>query len=108
MRQLIILVLIAFIIASCGVQKQLQKAYVGKPVSVLKEKFGYPKTILERNNGDVYVFEEVKNLKSTEINQGKLTLDPMVSPMVQKTMRYYFTVKDSIIVKAKMEEEYER
>ncbi len=108
MRQLFILLLIAFTIASCGVQKQLQKAYVGKPVSVLKEKFGYPKTILERKNGDVYVFEEVKNLKSTEISQGKLTLDPMVSPMVQKTMRYYFTVKDSIIVKAKMEEEYER
>ena len=108
MRQLLLILIIAFVFEACGVQRQLQKAYVGKPVSVLKSEFGYPKTILDRNEGDVYVFEEVKNLKSTEISQGKLTLDPMVSPRVQKTIRYYFTVRDSVIVNAKMEEEYER
>jgi hypothetical protein len=93
---------------SCSVQRQLSKAYVGKPVSVLKEKFGFPKTILERENDKVYVFEESEFLKSTEISQAKLTLDPMISPSVEKTTRYYFTIKDDVIVKAKLEEEYER
>ena len=55
-----------------------------------------------------YVYEIVKQLKSTTINQGKLTMDPMVSPMVEKTERYYFTVKEEKIIKVKLEEEYER
>ncbi len=54
------------------------------------------------------VYEIVKDLNSTEIQQGKLTLDPMISPMVQKTERYYFTVKDSVITNVKIEEEYKR
>lgn len=104
----IITVIFLFVLFSCGVQKSLQKTYVGKPVSVLSENFGKPKTILERENEKVYVYEIVNQLKSTTINQGKLSLDPMVSPMVQKTERYYFTVKDEKIVKARLEEEYQR
>ncbi|MCD6353990.1 MAG: hypothetical protein J7L95_00420 [Prolixibacteraceae bacterium] len=45
---------------------------------------------------------------STEISQGKLTLDPIISPRANKTERYYFTVKDSIITHVKFEEEYEQ
>jgi hypothetical protein len=93
---------------SCGPQRNLQKVYIGKPVSILSEKLGNPKTILERETEKVYVYEIVKELKSAEINQGKLTLDPMISPMVEKTERYYFTVKDGKIVNLKLEEEYER
>ena len=107
MRQKIIAILLIALV-SCGVQKSLQKAYVGKPVTVLSEKFGKPKTILERENEKVYVYEIVNQLKSATINQGKLSLDPMVSPMVEKTERYYFTVKDEKIVKAHLEEEYQR
>jgi len=70
--------------------------------------FGYPKTILDQGAEKVYVYEIIKNLKSTEIGQGKLTLDPIISPMVQKTERYYFTVKDGKIIDVKLEEEYER
>jgi hypothetical protein len=81
---------------------------MGKPESILTEKLGNPKTILERENEKVYVYEIVKELKSAEINQGKLALDPMISPMVEKTERYYFTVKGGKIVKVKLEEEYER
>lgn len=104
-----IYIFILFIILfSCGLQRSVQKAYIGKPQSVLSAKFGYPKTILDTNNGKVYVYEIVKELKSTEINQGKLTLDPMISPMVEKTERYYFTVKDGKIVNVKLEEEYQR
>jgi hypothetical protein len=107
MRQIFIVILL-FALFSCGVQRSLQKAYVGKPLSVLSEKFGKPKTILERENEKVYVYEIVKDLKSAQINQGKLSLDPMISPMVEKTERYYFTVKDEKIIKARLEEEYER
>jgi hypothetical protein len=108
MQRLIFIVVILFFTLSCSVQRQLSKAYVGKPASVLKAKFGFPETVLERDGEKVYVFEEIEHLKSTEISQAKLTLDPMISPSVQKTTRYYFTVKDNKIVKAKLEEEYER
>ncbi len=104
----ILVILLIFIGISCSQQRALQKAYVGKTVSVLSETYGYPKVVLEQENGKVYVYEIVKELKSSTINQGKLSLDPMVSPSVQKTERYYFTVKNDKIVDAKMEEEYDR
>ena len=102
------ILLFMLIVVSCGTQRSLQRTYVGKPQTVLLTKFGYPKSVFEQKDGTIMVYEIVKDLNSTEIQQGKLTLDPMVSPMVQKTERYYFTVKDSVITHVKMEEEYER
>lgn len=93
---------------SCSSQKKLQRTYVGKPQTILSAEFGYPKTTFEQGGEKVLVYEIIKNLESTEIQQAKLTLDPIVSPMVQKTERYYFTVKDGTIIKVKLEEEYER
>ncbi len=93
---------------SCSVQRTLQKTYIGKPVSILSGDFGHPKTILDREKEKIYVYEIVKELKSSTINQGKLTLDPMVSPGVQKTERYYFTVKEEKITAVKVEDEYQR
>lgn len=107
MNRILLILLVVFVV-SCSPQRSLQKAYIGKPVSVLSEKLGYPKTILDRENEKVYVYENIKELKSTEISQAKLTLDPMISPSVEKTERYYFTVKDGTIVKVKLEEVYER
>lgn len=107
MRQIVI-ILIVFISVSCSTQKHLQKSYVGKSTSVLTEDFGRPKTILDNGDEKVYIFEKVTELKSTEISQHKLTLDPMVSPRAKKTELFYFTVKDGKITKAKLEEEYER
>ncbi len=104
----ICLLLIAVLLVSCSQQRSLQKVFLGKTPSVLSEKFGNPKTVLDQGDEKVYVYEIVKELKSAEINQGKLTLDPMVSPMVEKTERYYFTVKNEKIIKVKMEEEYQR
>jgi hypothetical protein len=105
-RILIFIVLAA--LGSCSGQRSLQKAYLGKSQSVLAEKFGKPKTVLDYGDEKVYVYEIVNELKSTEISQAKLTLDPMISPMVEKTERYYFTVKDEKITKVKLEEEYKR
>ena len=97
-----------FAAIACSQQKKLTRTYTGKPISVLEEEFGKPKTIFDRGDEKVYVFEKTEELRSTEISQAKLTLDPMVSPMVKKTERFYFTVKDGIIVKSKLELEYER
>ena len=104
----IIFIFLLTILVSCGVQRSLQRTYIGKPQSVLSANFGYPKTILERDDDKVYVYEIIKELKSTEISQAKLTLDPMISPSVQKTERFYFTVKDEKIIKVKVEEDYDR
>ena len=104
----ILILLLIFIGISCGTKKQLYKQYNGQPVTILEEAFGEPKTILERENEKVYVFEIEKELESTEISQGKLTLDPMVTPKVKKIERYYFTVQNGMITKTKFEEEYER
>jgi hypothetical protein len=105
-RYLIIGLLI--IATSCNIQKKLQRTYIGEPEAILPAKFGYPKATLDRDGEKVLVYEIVKDLKSTEIQQGKLTLDPVVSPMVQKTERYYFTIKNGTITNIKLEEEYER
>ncbi len=107
MRQIFLSLILLFFI-SCGIQKQLNKAYIGKTVSELTEKLGNPKTVIDKGDEKDYVFEKTIELKSAEISQGKLTLDPMVSPMAKKTERYYFTVIDGKVVTAKMEEEYER
>ena len=104
-----IIIIILFIIAvSCSPQRSLQKTYIGKPQSVLAERFGKPTTVLALENEKVYVYEITEELKSAEINQAKLTLDPMISPKVEKTERYYFTVKEEKIVKVKKEVDYER
>lgn len=101
-------VIIVLIFTSCGTQKQLQKAYLGKSVVELKEKLGAPKTVLDRGDEKIFVYELTKNLESTEVGQGKLTLDPIITPKVQKTERYYFTIKNGVIIKTKLEEEYKR
>ncbi len=104
----ILLLLFVIFATSCSQQKKLTRTFKGKPSSVLEEEFGKPKTIFDRGDEKVYVFEKIEELRSTEIAQGKLTLDPMISPMVKKTKRHYFTIKNGIIVNAKLEEAYER
>jgi hypothetical protein len=103
----IFMLLIVFTVA-CGTQKQLNKSFNGKPVSVAEQQFGRPVTVIDRQADSVYVFERKEELKSTEISQGKLALDPMVTPGVHKTERFYFTVVKGRIVESRFEEEYER
>lgn len=100
--------LLLFLVFACSTQKQLQKSYSGKPLSYVKESFGEPKTVFDRGDEKVYIFEKVSKLQSTEVAQGKLALDPMITPAVVKTERYYFTVKDGVVLDARLEEEYEK
>ncbi len=96
------------ILVACGTQKQLGKSFNGKPVSVAEEQFGQPVSVIENQVDSIYVFERKEKLSSTEISQGRMTLDPMVSPVVQKTERFYFTVRNGRIAESRFEEEYER
>ncbi|MCE4564654.1 hypothetical protein INQ51_10060 [Maribellus sp. CM-23] len=105
-RFLILLFLI--VTMACSQQKQLQRSYIGKSIAALTEELGKPQQIFDNESGKVYIFEKQEDLKGTEINQGKLTLDPIVTPKVQKTERLYVTVKDGVIVNIKQENEYER
>jgi hypothetical protein len=94
--------------AACSTQKQLNKSFNGKHVSVAEKQFGQPVTIIEHQADSIYVFERKEELNSTEISQGRMTLDPMVTPRVHKTERYYFTVRNGTIKESRFEEEYER
>lgn len=108
MEKIVFTLLVFFLLASCGTQQQLKKSYTGKSVSSLEPRFGEPITIIETAGDSVYIFEKTGELRSTEISQGRLTLDPIVTPKVKKTERFYFTVKNGLIIKTRFEEEYER
>ncbi len=100
-----VLILLAF---SCGPQRKLHKTYIGQPVETMEAKYGKAKSTLEKGGETLYIYEKIENLESTEISQHKLTLDPMITPQVKKTERYYVTVKDGIITNIKLENEYQR
>lgn len=104
----IALVLLIISSISCSTQRQLRKAYVGEPFSKVEMKFDQPKTVIEQEGEKLYIFEKTEELASTEIGQGQLTLDPIITPKVIKTERYYFTVKNGTVIKARFEEDYER
>lgn len=103
-----ILLIILVITLACSTQKKLERSYVGKSISQVEKDFGKAKSVLDRSEGKVYVFEKTEALPSTEIGQAKVTLDPMVSPEVTKTERFYVTVKNGEVIKIEQENEYER
>jgi len=104
----VILFFVVVFMLACGTPKKISKQYINKPVTFLKEAFGEPKTVIENVDRHVFIYEIEKELKSTEINQGKLTLDPIITPKVTKITRYYFTVKNDMVISSKFEEEYKR
>lgn len=99
---------IILLLSSCGTQNQLKKAWMNQPEIKLQETFGSPTTVIDRNSDKIFIFEKTEELESTEINQGKLTLDPIITPKVLKTERYIFTIREGIIIRTNFEEEYER
>jgi len=107
MNRILILIFL-FLTLACGTQKKLQRSYIGKTIAQVEQDFGKAKTVIERAEGKVYIFEQTEELNSTEISQAKLTLDPMVTPHVTKTERYYVTVKNGKVIKIEQENEYER
>jgi hypothetical protein len=108
MLRILLIIFIPVFLFSCGAQRQLRQSYTGKPVTILHDRFGTPEIVLDEGSDTVYIFQNTEDLRSTEISQGKMTLDPIVSPKARKTERYYFTIKNGIITDARLEEEYER
>jgi len=108
MKKIFFITLLFIVSVSCGTQRQLRKAFVGEPIAKLEDKFGQPTTVIDQEGEQIYIFEKTEELKSTEIGQGQLTLDPIITPKVTKTERYYFTVKSGTITEARFEENYER
>ena len=104
----ILILLTTGLLFACSTQHRLQKSYAGKPVSALNNEFGYPEIILVNSGDSVYVFKKSEELKSTEINQGRLALDPIVTPSVVKTEHYYFTIKNGMISTVRTDTEYVR
>jgi len=100
--------LIFLTVLACSPQRKLSRHYVGKNISEIQAELGEPKSILDHADEKVYVFEKTEELQGTEIHQAKLTLDPIVTPKVTKTERYYITVKNDMVTKIKLENEYER
>lgn len=108
MLRLFYIFLIFLLFVSCGVQQKLSRTWTGKPVSALMKQFGQPLAISEAAGDSVYIFEQTQKLQSAEIGQGKLALDPIITPKVTKTKRFYFNVKNGKVIKTRLEEEYTR
>lgn len=108
MKKIIFIVVISMVIISCGNQRQLVKSYSGKPASALFKEYGNPITVIGKENDSIFIYEKIEELSGTEISQGKLTLDPIYTPPVTKTTRFYFTISNGVIIDARSEEEYER
>ena len=104
----ILLAFLVFFFAACIPQRKLQRSLVGKPFAEIKKELGQPTTVFDNEDGKLYVFEKEEELESTEIHQARLTLDPIVTPKVLKTERYYITVKGEVVTKVRIENEYER
>ena len=104
----IITTMALFLLSSCSTARLVRKTFTGQQISFVKKKLGQPIYNSEISGDSLYVFQRSEQLNSTEIGQGKMTLDPIVSPKVIKKERFYFTVRDGIVVKTDYEEEYER
>ena len=102
----VILFFVVVFIAACGTQRKINRQYINKPLTDLQEEFGEPKTVIESADGYVFIYETEKKLESTEISQGKLTRDPIITPKAVKTTRYYFVVKNDTVISSRFEEEY--
>ncbi len=107
MAKYIYFILLVVLIAGCGVQSRINKMK-GHTVSSMLQELGKPTTIIPRASDSVYVYEIKKELASTEINKGALTLDPMVTPTVEKTDKYIFVVKSGYVVETRHEKTYIR
>jgi len=52
MNKVVYILLILIVSVSCSTQRQLRKAFVGKPLSKIEANFGQPKTVIEKEGID--------------------------------------------------------
>lgn len=102
------LLLLSVLLMACSPHKKLARHYIGKTLQEINRELGPSKTVFKKQDYDLYIFEKQKHLKATKIDQGKITLDKMVTPPVTKTERYYVTVKNDTIQAIRYEKVYNR
>lgn len=108
MRGFALLLILILFIYSCGIQNSVKKSFRGKPVSTAEKQLGEPIKILAADGDSIYVFEKTSELQSTKISQGRFSHTPIITPKVKKTERFYFSVKNGLIYKTLVKEEYNR
>ena len=97
-----------FLIISCSMNASLRKSFTGKNPASLEKHFGKPTTVIPRGDDTLLIFIRKNALESTEISQGRLTLDPIRTPEVNKSERFIFTVSSGKIIDTKYEKVYEK
>ncbi len=101
------IILTPLILCFCSSYSHIKKLK-GENAARIIEEFGKPDMVIPRKTDSLYIYLKETELRSTEISQGKLTLDPMVSPGVTKTERYTFTISNGIVTNVNRIIEYER
>jgi hypothetical protein len=78
-------------------QSSLQRDFKGKNLSAVDEHFSsLPSTKVPMENGKTkIIYTKEEQLRSTTINQGTNTLDPINSPPVVKTEQFIFIVDEN-------------
>jgi hypothetical protein len=78
-------------------KSSLQRDFKGKNLSAVDEYFSsLPSTKVPMENGKTkIIYSKEEQLRSTTINQGTNTLDPINSPSVVKTEQFIFVVDEN-------------
>ena len=58
-RKLYILAVTILLLSSCGTQNQLKRAWMSQPEAKLRESFGTPSSVIDRDNDKIFIFEKI-------------------------------------------------
>lgn len=105
----LIVIIAFFTMLSCSVQSKLNKQFIGKDKTVLDKYYGQNGVIVPLSaDKQVVTYTQSKTLRSTAINKGVTTLDPMISPSVQKRQKFIFYLnKEGKVIDCKYDLEYQ-
>ncbi len=109
MRHILFIILIA--LTACGVQSKLNKTFTGKDLQFIEQELEMKVSHLSKieNGLSKAVFLRTENLKSTPINQGQATLDPITSPSVDKTEYFTFILNnEGQVIQSEYKKEYDK
>ena len=110
MRQILIVLIFSGILFSCSVQQKMIRQFEGCDKTELDQHFGQRGSIVRLSDDKQYVsYSKSKFLRSTPISKGVTTLDPMVSPSVEKQEKYIFYLdKNGKVTDCKVETKYQK
>lgn len=101
-------ILLMTLLLSCSMQSKFTRQFKGKTKTELDAHFCQQGTVTSLSPGKSYVaYTQTKILRSVPVNKGVTTLDPMVSPSVEKKLKYIFYLdKDGKVTECKYDAEY--